>query len=428
MYTEELYLCKSDDVKFNTSILNYHLNLNGEIIKKKNYINFANNSFPLVSLLQLHDISSLQISIKSSDSFELNSIKSSNFVANGVHIVTTYLNSHNVNDYKKVKQALSMLICANINTANFASKPIMISNKIFYQYYSNPSTCYDKYKLFMHLLPKDNMLDKYMKLKNNHITYMATINISLNSITEMCNECHINQNNRLHFTFNTELNTILQFSQDDVQHNGNMISDRDIPLIKTPPYYKNINLTSYIYDYNINFKRKVYLSNKNQFHNLNISVTETIPNYYELNFHDYTYCIIPLTEVNYTNMSQNSNSCKVLYDYQFTYHGGNDDTYSSISWSISIPANSKIIISSSYIKLFMNFEQYPAESNKGFEIYPMVIRSNLVDSENFHFFTTEASLLSFPIGDFSMPFNAITLISTIFAFLVGSVVNTMVKK
>jgi hypothetical protein len=58
----------------------------------------------------------------------------------------------------------------------------------------------------------------------------------------------------------------------------------------------------------------------------------------------------------------------------------------------------------------------------------MVIRSNLVDSENFHFFTTEASLLSFPIGDFSMPFNAITLISTIFAFLVGSVVNTMVKK
>ena len=429
--TEDLYLHRLYGNRSYASVIEHSFNLHGAIIRQENLTNFSQNSFPLVSLLLVHNISWFQVIIKNYDSAGIYNIKSSYFVSNGVHLV---IKLFNFDDYKKLKQTLSGLFCTNLNTVNIVTKPVMISDDILYQYYFNPSICQDLYKSFIRLLPRNNKLNKYIEIRD---PYALIINISLSTSSSIRSICDITYDNiiKLRFNYNANVTVFLDSSQDAKYSTDNILL-QDIQNENSKEYasyIKNTNLTSHIYDSNINFKRHVYLYNYNEVNNLNITITEIIPNYYDLNFRGYYYCVIPLVGINYTltkstYTAENSSYCKVITNYQLTYHVENYDTFSSITWSTNIPSNSKIFISTSYRKLFMNFEQYPADAYKGFEVYPTVIYFKLHNNENFHFFTTESLLLSFPVGDFSMPFNVITLISTIFAFLVGSVVNTLVKK
>lgn len=428
--TEDLYLHRLYEGRFNVSVIEYNFNLHGEIIRKENLTNFDQNSFPLAPLLLVHNVSWLQVIIINNDSLKVHKIKPSYFASNGVHLVTKLFNSQSIiDDYKKLKQTLSGLFSTNFNTVNIVTKPIMISDGILYQYYSNPSICHDLYKSFIRLMPKNNKLNRYMGIGD---PYASMIHISSSTHREICSKCDITR--ELRFNYNAHVNVILDSSQ-DAKYSIDNILQQDIQGENSKEYVswiKNTNLTSHIYDNNINFKRHVYLYNYNEVNNLNITITEIIPNYYELKFRGYYFCVIPLAGINYTTTkstytSENLSNCKVITDYQFTYHIGNHDSFPSISWNTIVPSNSKIVISSSYSKLFMNFEQYPADAYKGFEVYPVVIYFNFQNYDNLHFHTTESLLLSFPIGDFSMPFNVITLVSTIFAFLVGSVINTLVK-
>lgn len=107
-----------------------------------------------------------------------------------------------------------------------------------------------------------------------------------------------------------------------------------------------------------------------------------------------------------------------------------------------LPANTTLIFSLQMEKAFLRLSEHPPDANRGFDIASGVATFNVQknaknlaicgeDIESPSFTTTlytEPLLVSLPTPDFSMPYNVITMTSTIVAFLIGTMLNTLLRK
>uniref|UniRef100_K3WZ64 GPI transamidase component n=1 Tax=Globisporangium ultimum (strain ATCC 200006 / CBS 805.95 / DAOM BR144) TaxID=431595 RepID=K3WZ64_GLOUD len=111
-----------------------------------------------------------------------------------------------------------------------------------------------------------------------------------------------------------------------------------------------------------------------------------------------------------------------------------------------LPANSSLVFSIQLDKAFLRLSEHPPDANRGFDV-PSGIATFTPIAENvdydhqavcatlgedMHAFTrtlfTEPLLVPLPTPDFSMPYNVITMTSTVVAFFVGSMLNTLLRK
>jgi Gpi16 subunit, GPI transamidase component len=107
-------------------------------------------------------------------------------------------------------------------------------------------------------------------------------------------------------------------------------------------------------------------------------------------------------------------------------------------WSFrhTLPPRSTMVVVLEYEAAYLNFEQFPADPNRGFELPPFVARMTLAcddaisNGRPVHSTTlySESPLLLAPIPDMSMPFNVISLTCTWYAFVVGSMVHLILRK
>lgn len=110
---------------------------------------------------------------------------------------------------------------------------------------------------------------------------------------------------------------------------------------------------------------------------------------------------------------------------------------------LELPANSSFVFSIQLEKAFLRLSEHPPDANRGFDVpsgvatfQPIVDgQHELLCSElsaDTRAFTrtlySEPLLVPLPTPDFSMPYNVITMTSTVVAFFVGSMLNTLLRK
>lgn len=107
---------------------------------------------------------------------------------------------------------------------------------------------------------------------------------------------------------------------------------------------------------------------------------------------------------------------------------------------IRLPANSSLVFSIQLEKAFLRLSEHPPDANRGFDVPSGVATFKPIADqtaceqlrEDSRVFTrtlfTEPLLVPLPTPDFSMPYNVITMTSTVVAFFVGSMLNTLLRK
>lgn len=95
----------------------------------------------------------------------------------------------------------------------------------------------------------------------------------------------------------------------------------------------------------------------------------------------------------------------------------------------SIPPSSSLELSLDYDPAFLLFETFPADPNRGFELPPFhVLFTSLCDSNTSQTLYSNTALLMAPVPDMSMPFNVLSLTCTMYAFVIGSIINLLVRR
>ncbi|KAF4317582.1 hypothetical protein BBO99_00006375 [Phytophthora kernoviae] len=107
-----------------------------------------------------------------------------------------------------------------------------------------------------------------------------------------------------------------------------------------------------------------------------------------------------------------------------------------------LPANTTLVFSLQLEKAFLRLSEHPPDANRGFDIAPGVATFEVLsdaqgssvcgkEAEAPSFTTTlftEPLLVPLPTPDFSMPYNVITMTSTVVAFFVGTMLNALLRK
>jgi hypothetical protein len=102
-----------------------------------------------------------------------------------------------------------------------------------------------------------------------------------------------------------------------------------------------------------------------------------------------------------------------------------------------LPPKSSLTFSIDYNPSFLPFETFPGDANRGFELPPARVFlqsscvSNKTTAQPFVVNTTlygESLLLMAPLPDMSMPFNVLSLCCTLYAFVLGSILNLVTRK
>ncbi|OWZ02261.1 GPI transamidase component [Phytophthora megakarya] len=102
-----------------------------------------------------------------------------------------------------------------------------------------------------------------------------------------------------------------------------------------------------------------------------------------------------------------------------------------------LPANTTLVFSLQMEKAFLHLSEHPPDANRGFDIasgiatFDVVHEGAICGKEVGAQFTTtlftEPLLVPLPTPDFSMPYNGITMTSTVVAFSVGTMLNALTK-
>lgn len=112
-----------------------------------------------------------------------------------------------------------------------------------------------------------------------------------------------------------------------------------------------------------------------------------------------------------------------------------------------LPANGSAVVSVEFDKAFIRLSEHPPDANRGFDVAPGVAQFEVVVNDDSsesqgecatlhreqrgRFSATqftEPLLVPLPTPDFSMPYNVITMTSTVVAFFVGSMLNSLLRK
>jgi len=114
----------------------------------------------------------------------------------------------------------------------------------------------------------------------------------------------------------------------------------------------------------------------------------------------------------------------------------------SLEFNLTLPKNgTRVLISYSFSKAFLYFDEFPPNPNRGFDVPSALttyVRKALSGSKTPGILlrsksgsvrlAMEAILVTLPYPDFSMPYNVITLSSTGFALFFGMLVNISVRR
>lgn len=101
-----------------------------------------------------------------------------------------------------------------------------------------------------------------------------------------------------------------------------------------------------------------------------------------------------------------------------------------------IPHTSRVRVPENRVSVlfqrFLHFEDFPPNPMRGLEVPAAIVTARNLGqgggNESFQRYSSEALLIDLPTPDFSMPFNVITLSSTLLAFFFGTMINILVKK
>ena len=107
------------------------------------------------------------------------------------------------------------------------------------------------------------------------------------------------------------------------------------------------------------------------------------------------------------------------------HHHHHHHGFDSISWSFELAPNSVLVARYVGLKRFMHMSTFPPDASRGIEVPPSIIHHRTFPRERI---ITSSHVISLPLSDFSMSFNVITLVSTSFVFLVGTLINILVRK
>jgi hypothetical protein len=107
------------------------------------------------------------------------------------------------------------------------------------------------------------------------------------------------------------------------------------------------------------------------------------------------------------------------------------DGSTRLGFEYELPALSTFQVSIDYEPAFLPFQRFPGDPNRGFEMTP--VHATFTSSSNICVPTTttlysNSILLMAPVPDMSMPFNVLSLTCTLYAFVIGSIINQLVRK
>ena len=95
-----------------------------------------------------------------------------------------------------------------------------------------------------------------------------------------------------------------------------------------------------------------------------------------------------------------------------------------------LPPDSSLWISLEYKPKFLSFEHFPSDPNRGVDVLPStgVFFFPNTDISNGTRLYSPSVIIMPPVPDMSMPFNVISLACTLYAFIIGSMINLLVRK
>jgi hypothetical protein len=106
------------------------------------------------------------------------------------------------------------------------------------------------------------------------------------------------------------------------------------------------------------------------------------------------------------------------------------DRTATLQWQHTLAPQTALVFSLTYAPSFVSFEAFPTDANRGFELPPL--RAHFESSSPLCMppatLYGPAHLVLPPLPDRSMPFNVLSLVCTLYAFLIGSVLNILVRK
>lgn len=111
-----------------------------------------------------------------------------------------------------------------------------------------------------------------------------------------------------------------------------------------------------------------------------------------------------------------------------TYNKGPPSTIESI---FVLKPGDTLKIEIQYLVVFLQFEQFPPDANRGFDVPSAIIQVNTdgkTEEKDVQTIYTDGLMIEMPYPDFSMPYNVITLTSTLMAFIGGTILNMLSRK
>jgi hypothetical protein len=129
------------------------------------------------------------------------------------------------------------------------------------------------------------------------------------------------------------------------------------------------------------------------------------------------------TKLNFASRSNN-----YISDYHFFIAPTSGAT---LELTLQLPPDSSLCLSMEYSHRFLSFDFFPADPNRGIDIPPSFATFSCPNcttaTRNTTLFASSLLLLP-PSPDMTMPFNVISLTSTIYAFIIGSVMNILIRR
>jgi len=102
---------------------------------------------------------------------------------------------------------------------------------------------------------------------------------------------------------------------------------------------------------------------------------------------------------------------------------------SAVTFLLTLPPKCKLVLSLEFRKRFLKREFIPTDASKGIHVPGGAVHWRWDGGEGvWSTYIAPAALVSVPFPDASMPFNVITMVSTAFALLLGSMMNVLVRK
>jgi hypothetical protein len=119
-----------------------------------------------------------------------------------------------------------------------------------------------------------------------------------------------------------------------------------------------------------------------------------------------------------------------------------EEVKASVKWNteqhnsvlhVTIPNNgatlpSEVTITMEYEPTFLSLDEFPGDPNRGQIVPPGRVTKWCTDDRTAELFYSNASLLIPPVPDLSMPFNVISLTSSLYAYMIGTLITILVRK